>query len=228
MKQSSGADKYRRIKKTIDIKAKSRGQQEYIDSIEDYELTICDGPAGSGKSFISISMALKLYQESNGKYRKIIIVRPAIQACNEDLGYLPGDISEKMHPYMGPILDAMGVVLDEGSNQTLFDHGVIEVMPIAFMRGRTFRDAIVIFDESQNSTVEQMKLFLTRIGVNCKVIVEGDVTQSDLPGQLKKANGLQDALNRLEGVEGVNIVELQPIDIVRSDLVSRILERYDS
>lgn len=226
-KNREGAAKYRKIKKTIVIEPKTEGQRNYLENIDLNDITICNGPAGSGKSLCAIARALQYYQEAPQTYKKIVIVRPALQACDEDLGYLPGTVQEKMGPYLTPIVYSMHKFLDVSAVQELFLTGVIEVMPIAFMRGITFNNCIVVFDESQNSTPEQMKLFLTRIGEDCKAIVEGDITQSDLQGNLKFNNGLADALKRLKGVEGVGIVELAAVDIVRSRVVSKILERYE-
>lgn len=227
-KAREGANKYRRIRKPIVIEAKTEGQRNYLENIDLNDITICNGPAGTGKSICAIARALQYYQEAPETYKKIIIVRPAIQACDEDLGYLPGDVQEKMGPYLGPIVYSMQKFMDVSAIQELFHTGIIEVMPIAFMRGITFNNCVVVFDESQNSTIEQMKLFLTRIGEDCKAIVEGDVTQSDLHGSSKENNGLKDAMKRLKGVEGIGIVQLAAVDIVRSKVVARILEKYES
>lgn len=218
--------KFRKIRSEVELNPKTKGQKEYIDLILSNDLTLCNGPAGSGKSLIAVGSALKLYRESNGFYKKIVVARPAITACDEDLGYLPGDIDNKMKPFMAPVVDSMEFFLDAGEVDSLFQSGVVEVIPIAFMRGRTFNQAICIFDEAQNSTPDQMRLFLTRIGFNSKVIVEGDVTQCDLKGASKQNNGLKDAMVRLDGLESVGTINLEAIDIVRSELVTRILSRY--
>lgn len=217
----------KKIRKPIVIEGKTEGQKEYLESIDLNDVTICNGPPGSGKSLLAIAKGLQFVQESRGLYNKIVIVRPALQACDEDLGYLPGTIQEKMEPFLAPIKYNMRLFIDKGLSDELFSDGTIEVMPIAFMRGITFSNAVVIFDEAQNSTPEQMKMFLTRIGRDCKAIVEGDVEQSDLRGDLKHNNGLADALDRLEDLEGVGIVELENCDIVRSEIVGRILQRYE-
>ena len=220
-------DSGKKIRKPIVIEGKTEGQKEYLESIDLNDITICNGPPGSGKSLLAVAKALQFVQESRGLYNKIVIVRPALQACDEDLGYLPGTIQEKMAPFLAPIMYNMRHFIDKGTSDELFGDGTIEVMPIAFMRGITFSNTIVIFDESQNSTPEQMKMFLTRIGKDCKAIVEGDIEQSDLRGELKHKNGLWDALERLDDLEGVGIVELENCDIVRSEIVGRILLRYE-
>lgn len=211
------------------VTGKTKGQKQYIQSINDNEITICSGFAGTGKSLIAIGMAMGLYQKDES-YSKILIVRPAIEACNEKLGYLPGGINEKMRPLIQPIVDSLRFFIkDEGYLSTLLPSdistGPIEISSLAYMRGRTFNNCIVIFDEAQNSSHSQMKLFLTRIGKNCKVIIEGDVTQSDISPRMED-NGLYDAIKRLQGVKGIGIVALEKQDIVRSAIVARILERY--
>ena len=208
------------------VEPKTDGQKDYIDSILNNDLTICDGSPGTGKTVLAVGMALKLLQ-SHEEYKKIIIVRPALEADGEKLGYLPGGISDKMRPLVQPIVDALRVFIsDEGYLNTLLPSdshtSIIEIRTLAFMRGTNFHDCVVIFDEAQNSTPGQMKLFLTRIGRNCKVIVEGDVEQSDIHGD----NGLEDAMDRLENVEGIGLIELGHKDIVRSYLVSKIMKRY--
>lgn len=211
------------------VAGKTKGQKDYIKSIQDNEVTICCGFAGTGKTLIAIGMAMSLFHEQEA-FDKIIVVRPAIEACNEKLGYLPGDINDKMRPLIQPVVDSLRFFIkDQGYLSTLLPssstQSIIEVCTLAYMRGRTFNNCIVVFDEAQNSTPEQMKLFLTRIGQNCKVIVEGDVTQSDISKDVKE-NGLYDAVSRLKGVEGIGIVALEKTDIVRSPIVSRILARY--
>tara|TARA_R100001244_G_scaffold129809_1_gene101483 strand:- start:870 stop:1382 length:513 start_codon:yes stop_codon:yes gene_type:complete len=161
-------------------------------------------------------------------YGRIIIVRPAIEACGEKLGYLPGDANDKMRPFLEPIMDNLRFfITDEGYISTLLETGIISVSPMAFMRGRTYNNCIVVFDEAQNATRKQMKLFLTRIGKNCKVIIEGDVTQSDIEGQNKSDNGLYDAMQRLDDCPNVGVVKLGYKDIQRSVIVADVLERYD-
>lgn len=223
---SKSAGKYRKIRSTVELKPKTKGQEEYIELIRTNDLTICDGPAGSGKTLVGVGMAIKLYKESNGFYNRIVIARPAVVACDEDLGFLPGDLDDKMKPYMLPIMDSLKTFLDESEILELFNLGVIEVVPIAYMRGRTFNKAICILDEAQNATAKQMKMFLTRLGFQTKAIVEGDSTQCDLNGPDRVNNGLVDAMDRLEDVEGIGVIELTPIDIVRSELCNKIIDAY--
>lgn len=218
----------RRVPRTqVDVLAKTEGQQYYIKSIEDNDVVICDGKAGTGKTLIAVGMAIKLLRDYPETYNRIIMVRPAVTVQGEDLGYLPGGIDEKMHPFIMPMLDSMRYFLDEGALSTMIGNGSLEIIPVAYMRGRTLNNTIVIFDEAQNSTASQMKMFLTRLGFNSKAIIEGDVTQSDLTGDDKINNGLADIMKRLNGVEGVSVVQLTADDIVRSPIVTRILRHYD-
>ena len=172
---------------------------------------------------------MNIYQRDES-YARILIVRPATTACNENIGFLPGGINDKMRPLIQPIVDSLRFFIkDEGYLASLLPSemglGPIEISSLAYMRGRTFNDCIVVFDEAQNSSPEQMKLFLTRIGKNCKVIIEGDVTQSDISPNIED-NGLFDAIKRLQGVKGIGVVALEKKDIVRSEIVARILDRY--
>lgn len=218
----------KRVPRTqVDVLAKTEGQQYYIKSIEDNDVVICDGKAGTGKTLIAVGMAIKLLRDYPETYNRIIMVRPAVTVQGEDLGYLPGGIDEKMHPFIMPMLDSMRYFLDEGALSTMIGNGSLEIIPVAYMRGRTLNNTIVIFDEAQNSTASQMKMFLTRLGFNSKAIIEGDVTQSDLTGDDKINNGLADIMKRLNGVEGVSVVQLTADDIVRSPIVTRILRHYD-
>lgn len=208
---------------SFQIKPITDGQRAYIQSINDNVVTFCDGAAGTGKTLLATGAAMKLLQEQS--YSHIIIVRPAIEACGEKLGYLPGGFEDKMRPYIQPIVDNLRFFLnDEGYITTLFETNIIEISPIAYLRGRTFNNSVVIFDEAQNSTIKQMKLFLTRIGRNCKVIVEGDSEQSDLDRE--EVNGLGDAMRRFTGVPRIGQVKMGHKDIVRSEIVGAILERY--
>jgi len=210
------------------VVAKTEGQKKYIKSILENQITICDGLAGTGKTFLAIALAIQLYH--NKDYPKIIIVRPALEACNERLGYLPGGLNEKMRPLIQPIIDNLRVCIkDEGYISTLLPKdgllSPIEVRTLSYMRGTNLNNCVVIFDEAQNSTHAQMKLFLTRIGNNCKVIIEGDMTQSDVSPD-KENNGLYDAVCRLRDVTDIGIVNLERADVVRSEIVRRILEKY--
>ncbi len=204
------------------IKAKTLGQKVYTDALKRSELVICSGPAGSGKTFLGVSMAVKAFR--NREVSRIILTRPAVEA-GERLGFLPGDIEEKVNPYMRPIYDALGVLLGQELFERYYEKGLIEVSPLAFMRGRNLDDAFVLLDEAQNTTIEQMKMFLTRIGLNCKACVCGDFTQIDLPRGT--TSGLYDCMKVLDGTEGISIVSLNNADIVRNPLVQRIVEAYD-
>jgi phosphate starvation-inducible PhoH-like protein len=216
----------------FEVKPRTNGQRKYIESIESNVVTLCSGYAGTGKTLIAIGMAMKLYQKKESKFSKIFVVRPAVEACGEQIGFLPGGLSDKMRPLIQPIVDNLRFfVHDEGYISSLLEptssYGapVVEVIPMGYLRGRTFNNCIVVFDEAQNASPQQMKLFLTRIGKNCKVIIEGDVTQSDRFKQ-RKHNGLFDAIRRLEGCPNVGIVALEVKDIQRSPIIGPILERY--
>jgi len=204
------------------IKPKTYGQKYYIDAIDKSELVICSGPAGSGKTFLGVAMAVKAFR--NHEVSRIILTRPAVEA-GERLGFLPGDIEEKVNPYMRPIYDALEVLLGQELFERYYDKGLIEVSPLAFMRGRNLDDAFVLLDEAQNTTCEQMKMFLTRLGLNCKACVCGDFTQIDLPRGMK--SGLADAIGVLDAVEGISIVSLKNEDIVRNPLVKKIVAAYE-
>jgi phosphate starvation-inducible protein PhoH and related proteins len=216
------------------VKAKTAGQREYIRSISENVVTLCSGPAGSGKTLCSIGKAMELWQKSHGKeggYSKVVVVRPAIEACGESIGFLPGGINDKMRPLIEPVMDNLRFFIqDEGYLTSLVEPTsgrapVIDVIPMAYLRGRTLNSCIVVFDEAQNSSIQQMKLFLTRIGHNAKVIIQGDVTQSDRFRDRTK-NGLADAMSRLDGIPNVGIVTLSARDIQRSEIIAPILERY--
>ena len=205
------------------IKPRTLGQRLYVDSLKKTELVICCGPAGTGKTFLGVAMAVKALK--SWEVSKIILTRPAIEA-GERLGFLPGDIEEKVNPYMRPIYDALSALLGQEMFERYYDKGVIEVSPLAFMRGRNLDDCFVLLDEAQNTTPEQMKMFLTRLGVNCRACVCGDFTQIDLPRGIP--NGLKDAITVLDGVEGIRIVSLNDSDIVRNSLVARIVRAYEN
>lgn len=205
------------------IKPRTLGQRLYVDSLKKTELVICCGPAGTGKTFLGVAMAVKALKSR--EVSKIILTRPAIEA-GERLGFLPGDIEEKVNPYMRPIYDALSALLGQEMFERYYDKGVIEVSPLAFMRGRNLDDCFVLLDEAQNTTPEQMKMFLTRLGVNCRACVCGDFTQIDLPRGIP--NGLKDAITVLDGVEGIRIVRLNDSDIVRNSLVARIVKAYEN
>ena len=205
------------------IKPRTLGQRLYVDSLKKSELVICCGPAGTGKTFLGVAMAVKALKSR--EVSRIILTRPAIEA-GERLGFLPGDIEEKVNPYMRPIYDALSALLGQEMFERYYDKGVIEVSPLAFMRGRNLDDCFVLLDEAQNTTPEQMKMFLTRLGVNCRACVCGDFTQIDLPKGI--LSGLKDAITVLDGVEGIRIVSLNDSDIVRNSLVARIVRAYEN
>ena len=205
------------------VKAKTLGQRVYLDSLKRSDLVICSGPAGSGKTFLGVAMAVRAFR--NKEVSRIILTRPALEA-GEKLGFLPGDIEEKVNPYMRPIYDAIEALLGHDLFERYYEKGLIEVSPLAFMRGRNLDDCFVLLDEAQNTTAEQMKMFLTRMGFNCKACVCGDFTQLDLPRGVR--DGLHDSIEVLQGMEGVSIVSLHNHDIVRNSLVQRIVEAYEA
>ncbi len=205
------------------VKPRTLGQRLYVDSLKRSELVICCGPAGTGKTFLGVAMAVKALKSR--EVSRIILTRPAIEA-GERLGFLPGDIEEKVNPYMRPIYDALSALLGQEMFERYYDKGVIEVSPLAFMRGRNLDDCFVLLDEAQNTTPEQMKMFLTRLGVNCRACVCGDFTQIDLPRGIE--SGLKDSISVLNGVDGISIVSLNDSDIVRNSLVARIVRAYEN
>lgn len=204
------------------IYAKGENQQKMFRNFEHCDLTFATGAAGSGKTFIAICLAVKALKSK--QVRRIILSRPAVEA-GEKLGFLPGEMKDKLDPYLQPLYDALGELIPAPKLKDYLDTGVIQIAPLAFMRGRTLNDAVVILDEAQNTTPQQMKMFLTRLGINSKMIITGDFTQVDLPrGQ---RSGLRDALERLSEVEGISMIQMNQTDIVRHPLVQRIVEAYD-
>ena len=216
-----------KYKKEVKIEPRTDGQLSYVTLIEDNDITICNGKAGTGKTLLAVGMAIHLLKERPDKYTRIIMVRPAVTVKGEDLGFLPGDIEDKMKPFMMPMIDSLKFFMLNSDLMTLMDSGVIEISPISHMRGRTFNNCIIIFDEAQNSTFSQMKMVVTRMGFNTKLIIEGDITQSDLDSGDVQNNGLRDAMTRFKGVEGVGICSLGSEDIVRSPILHRIIATYD-
>lgn len=204
------------------IRSKTNGQSRYIKSIRENEVTFAIGPAGTGKTYLAVALAVNDFRLE--KYERIILTRPAVEA-GEKLGFLPGDLQTKVDPYMRPLYDALFDLMGAETYQANLEKGVIEVSPLAYMRGRTLDNSFIILDEAQNTTPEQMKMFLTRIGFNSKAVVTGDVTQIDLPGD--KRSGLIEASRILSDVEGINIVNLTDQDVVRNGLVQRIIRAYD-
>ncbi|MEO0102613.1 MAG: PhoH family protein [candidate division WOR-3 bacterium] len=204
------------------IYPKTEHQKEYLKAIDEYDIVIAIGPAGTGKTYLAVAKAISSLL--SGKVERIILTRPAVEA-GESLGFLPGDFREKVSPYLRPLYDALFDMLPIEKVKRLIDEEVIEVAPLAYMRGRTLSDAFIILDEGQNTTQTQMKMFLTRLGYNSKAIVTGDITQIDLQG--KTLSGLVDAKNRLSKVSGVQIVYFDQSDVTRPGIVSRIIRAYE-
>jgi phosphate starvation-inducible PhoH-like protein len=203
------------------IRPKTAGQVRYVQAIADHDLTFCIGPAGTGKTYLAVAMAVQALKQEY--IRKIVLVRPAVEA-GESLGYLPGDLQAKINPYLRPLLDALREMLDYEQVRRYTEQDLIEMIPLAYMRGRTLNDAFVILDEAQNCTVAQMKMFLTRMGHRTKMVVAGDATQVDLPQHAR--SGLIDAVTRLRGIRGVAEVNMEETDIVRHRLVQEIVRAY--
>jgi phosphate starvation-inducible PhoH-like protein len=204
------------------ITPKSKGQIEYVEAIKKYDIVFGIGPAGTGKTYLAMAMAVNALKK--GLVRRIILTRPAVEA-GESLGFLPGDMVEKIYPYLRPLYDALYEMMEPAKVEEFSEQGIIEVAPLAFMRGRTLNEAFVILDEAQNSTPEQMKMFLTRLGFDSKYVITGDVTQSDLPdGELI---GLVEAEKVLKGIDDIKFVHLTGSDTVRHDLVQKIIKAYE-
>ncbi len=204
------------------IKAKTVGQKNYIKAIADNTISFGVGPAGTGKTYLAVAMAVTALRRRD--VNRIILTRPAVEA-GEKLGFLPGDLQNKIDPYLRPLYDAMYEMLGVEGFQRHMEKGTIEIAPLAYMRGRTLDDSFIILDESQNTTPEQMKMFLTRLGFNSKAVITGDITQIDLPDG--KSSGLKQALNIVSGIDGISITYLTSRDVVRHSLVTKIIEAYD-
>lgn len=204
------------------VKAKTIGQQKYVDAISNNLVTLGIGPAGTGKTYLAVAKAVAAFR--NREVNRIILTRPAVEA-GERLGFLPGDLQSKVDPYLRPLYDALLEMLGGEGYQKYLERGNIEVAPLAYMRGRTLDDSFIILDEAQNTSREQMKMFLTRMGFNSRIVITGDITQIDLPGD--KISGLKDAMRVLKNVEGVAICRLTGKDVVRHVMVQRIIAAYD-
>ena len=205
------------------IRPKTKGQQEYIETIRRNVVTLGVGPAGTGKTYLAVVMAAYYLRIKDVK--RIILTRPAVEA-GERLGFLPGDIKEKVDPYLKPLYDALQDILGFDMYQKFTSRGIIEIAPLAYMRGRTLNDAFIILDEAQNTTSRQMKMFLTRLGFNSKMAVTGDLGQIDLPRGVH--SGLAEAVEILQDIKGVGIVKLDSSDVIRHDVVSKIIDAYDN
>ena len=204
------------------ITARTENQQLLVKAFEENDLVFATGPAGSGKTFVAIALAVKALK--NKEVRKIILSRPAVEA-GEKLGFLPGEMKDKLDPYLQPLYDALQDMIPAVKLKEYMENNVIQIAPLAFMRGRTLNDAVIILDEAQNTTTHQIKMFLTRLGMNAKMIVTGDMTQIDLPASV--TSGLKEAMGVLKHVPGIGLVEFNKKDIVRHKLVQRIVEAYD-
>ena len=219
--QGDAAHVIRVSPKSAPVRPKTAGQEAYVRSIEQSDLCFCLGPAGTGKTYIAVAMALSMLK--SGRLKRIVLARPAVEA-GEKLGYLPGDLQAKVNPYLRPLFDAMHDMLDFDQIRRFLANDVIEIVPLAFMRGRTLNNAAIILDEAQNATKQQMLMALTRLGQHSKMIVTGDDSQSDLDHKVR--SGLTDAVERLEGIPGVAVARLTKEDIVRHRLVTDIVHAY--
>lgn len=204
------------------LRARTDGQGRYVQTLRTHDVVLCVGPAGTGKTYLAVGWAVGLLR--SGQVKKIVLVRPAVEA-GERLGFLPGDLVAKINPYLRPLFDALNEIMDTDTVKKYMESDIIEILPLAYMRGRTLSNACIILDEGQNATTAQMKMFLTRMGLNSKIVVTGDLTQTDLPRTVR--SGLADAVHRLRNVEGLAIVYLDQADIVRNPLVTRIVKAYE-
>ncbi len=204
------------------VKCKTIGQKQYVDAIRNNPIVLGIGPAGTGKTFLAVTMAITAYK--NKEVDRIVLTRPAVEA-GEKLGFLPGDLQNKVDPYLRPLYDALYEMLGIEVYQRYLEKGIIEIAPLAYMRGRTLDDSFIILDEAQNTTPEQMKMFLTRIGFGSKAVVTGDITQIDLPGE--KKSGLKEVINILKGIKGIEFVFLTERDVIRHELVQKIIKAYE-
>ncbi|MCL2930773.1 MAG: PhoH family protein [Trichodesmium sp. MAG_R03] len=212
-----------KTRRGLEIRAKTFRQRKYVQAIRSHDMTFCVGPAGTGKTFLGAIIAVKALLDN--QYERLILTRPAVEA-GEKLGFLPGDLQQKINPYLRPLYDALYELIDPEKVNTLMEKGVIEVAPLAYMRGRTLNNSFVILDEAQNTTPAQMKMVLTRLGFRSKMVVTGDITQTDLP--LTQKSGLLVVMKILRNVEGISMCELSQGDVVRHPLVQRIVAAYEN
>src|SRR5204863_8252824 len=203
------------------VRPRTDGQARYVRAMHDNDLILCIGPAGTGKTYLAVGMAVNLLRQ--GQVKRIVLVRPAVEA-GERLGFLPGDIVAKINPYLRPLFDALNDMMVPEQVKRYMENDIIEIVPLAYMRGRTLNQAVIILDEGQNTTIPQMKMFLTRMGNGSKIIVTGDVTQVDLPKQTR--SGLADAVQRLRDIDRIAIIYLNELDIVRHPLVQQVVRAY--
>src|SRR5205807_4903944 len=204
------------------VRPRTDGQARYVRAMRESDLTLCIAPGGTGKTFLAVAIAVSMLRQQQVK--KIVLVRPAVEA-GERLGFLPGDIAAKINPYLRPLLDALNDMMEPEQVKRYMENDIIEIAPLAFMRGRTLNQAVIILDEGQNTTVPQMQMFLTRMGHGSKIIVTGDITQIDLPKQTR--SGLTDAIHRLKEIDRIGIIYLSEKDIVRHPLVHQIVQAYE-
>jgi phosphate starvation-inducible PhoH-like protein len=204
------------------VRPRTDGQARYVRAMKDHDVTLCAGPAGTGKTYLAVAMAVNALKQ--GQIKRIVLCRPAVEA-GERLGFLPGDIAAKVNPYLRPLLDALEDMMTHDQVKRCMESDVIEICPLAYMRGRTLNQAVIILDEGQNTTLPQMRMFLTRMGMGSKVVVTGDITQVDLPRQTR--SGMIDAVERLRNIDGIAVIHLSEADIVRHALVQRIVAAYE-
>jgi phosphate starvation-inducible protein PhoH and related proteins len=204
------------------LRPRTDGQGRYVQSLKTHDLVMCVGPAGTGKTYLAVAWAVTLLR--SGQVKKLVLCRPAVEA-GERLGFLPGDLVAKINPYLRPLFDSLNDIMDVETVKRYMESDIIEILPLAYMRGRTLNNACIILDEGQNASVAQMKMFLTRMGNGSKIVVTGDMTQVDLPRTIR--SGLADAVHRLRNIEGISIIHLEEGDIVRNPLVQKIVAAYD-
>jgi phosphate starvation-inducible PhoH-like protein len=205
------------------LRPRTDGQGRYVQALKTHDIVLAVGPAGTGKTYLAVGWAVTLLRSQQVK--KLVLVRPAVEA-GERLGFLPGDLIAKINPYLRPLFDSLNDIMDVDTVKRYMESEIIEILPLAYMRGRTLNNAAIILDEGQNATVAQMKMFLTRMGMNSKIVVTGDMTQTDLPRTVR--SGLQDAVHRLTGIDGIAVVHLDNADIVRNPLVQKIVNAYEA